>query len=134
LVFADFSTQGFPNGAITMDANRKIQQILDLDINKSRIDRIEAVYRRKDLNHLERRQQQRAISNAMISVALLYGKKRFSRGAIIFTLNDRNLKWTPYAKFSDVLRGLRVVCLSGPPDARVLTAYWHEHTKQKVRK
>jgi hypothetical protein len=117
-----------------MDANRKIKQILDRDINKTRIDHIEAVHRRKDLNHLERRQQQRAISNAMIEVALLYGKKGFSRGAIIFTLNDRNLKWTPYAKFADVLRGLRVVCLAGPPEAKILTAYWHNHTKQKVRK
>lgn len=117
-----------------MDANKKITQLLEKDSNIDRIGPIVAVHRRKDMNHLERRQQQRAISNAMIKVALMYGQKKFSRGALVFTLNDRSLQTTAYAKFIDVLRGLRVVCLAGPPNPTILTAYWHEDTKRKVSK
>ncbi|MEB3827848.1 DUF4258 domain-containing protein [Phormidium sp. CCY1219] len=117
-----------------MDSNKKIAQLLEQDANKSRVGILMAVHRRKDINHLERRQQQRAISNAMIKVALMYGEKSFSRGAMVFTLNDRSLEKSPYAKFVDVLRGLRVVCLAGPPNPKILTAYWHHQTKRRVSK
>lgn len=117
-----------------MDANRKLTAMIEGDSNTEAIGLLGAVHCRKDLNHLERRQQQRAISNAMITVALTYGKKTFSRGALVYTLNDRSLERTPYAKFIDVLRGLRVVCLIGPPDPKILTAYWHEETKRRASK
>ncbi|WP_199248087.1 hypothetical protein [[Phormidium] sp. ETS-05] len=117
-----------------MDANRKISKLVETDSNTQKIGSIIAVQRSKDLNHLERRQQQRAITNDMMKVALIYGEKGFSRGAVIFTLNDRILQWTPYYKFIDVLRGLRVVCLSGPPNPKILTAYWHEETRRRARK
>lgn len=116
-----------------MDAGRKISLIVKDDDHTREIGTLISVQRRKDLNHLQRRQQQRAISNSMIQVALTYGCKGFSRGALIFTLNDRNLKGTPYYKYIDVLRGLRVVCLAGPPNPQILTAYWHEKTKRHVR-
>ncbi|WP_234488863.1 DUF4258 domain-containing protein [Oxynema sp. CENA135] len=119
---------------LEMDANKKLTRLLERDSNCQAIGTISAVQRRKDRNHLERRQQQRAISNEMIKVALLYGKKGFSRGATVFTLNDRILAKTPYAKFIDLLRGLRVVCLDGPPDPKILTAYWHEATKRRGHK
>lgn len=83
---------------------------------------------------MQRRQQQRAINNAMIQVALMYGRTSFNKGAMIFTLSDRALEQTPYAKFTDVLRGLTVVCLQAPSDPQILTAYWHEQIKRKVRK
>lgn len=117
-----------------MDANREIGKLVAKDSQIHKIGNLIAVHRHKDLNHLQRRQQQRAISTAMIKVAVIYGKKGFSRGAIIFTLNDKILRWTPYYKFIDVLRGLRVVCLSAPPNPEVLTAYWHEETRRRARK
>lgn len=117
-----------------MDANREIGNLVARDRQINKIGNLVAVHRQKDINHLERRQQQRAISTAMIKVAVMYGKKGFSRGAIVFTLNDRILKWTPYYKFIDVLRGLRVVCLSAPPNPEVLTAYWHEETRRRARR
>ena len=117
-----------------MDANKKISRIVANDDRWSDIGILVCVQRRKDTNHLQRRQQQRAISNVMIQVALMYGRKGFSRGATVFTLNDRSLRQTPYYKYIDVLRGLRVVCLAGPPNPEIITAYWHEKTKRKVRK
>lgn len=117
-----------------MDANKKITRLVEKDENQTQIGILISVHRRKDTNHLQRRQQQRAISNAMIEVALMYGTKGFSRGALVFTLNDRSLRHSPYYQFIDVLRGLRVVCLAGPPNPKILTAYWHEKTKRRVRK
>jgi hypothetical protein len=117
-----------------MDANKKLTRLVEEDVNKIQIGTLITVYRRKDTNHLQRRQQQRAISNTMIQIALMYGNKGFSRGALVFTLNDRSLRYSPYYQFIDVLRGLRVVCLDGPPNPKILTAYWHEKTKRRVRK
>jgi hypothetical protein len=117
-----------------MDANRKITRIVETDGHKSEIGSLLTVERWKDTNHLQRRQQQRAISNAMIQVALMYGHKGFSRGATLYTLNDRSLRETPYYKYIDVLRGLTVVCLAGPPNPEIITAYWNEKTKRRVRK
>lgn len=117
-----------------MDANKKISRLVADDNHKSQIGSLISVNRHKDINHLQRRQQQRAISNAMIQVALMYGKKGFSRGALIYTLDDRTLRHSPYCHFIDVLRGLTVVCLAGPPNPEILTAYWHEKTKRRVRK
>ncbi|HEY9809104.1 MAG TPA: hypothetical protein V6D13_07155 [Halomicronema sp.] len=117
-----------------MDANRKISRLVEEDSHKLEIGHLNSVHRKKDVNHLERRQQQRAISNAMIEVALMYGTKGFSRGALVYTLNDRSLRHSPYYQFVDHLRGLTVVCLAGPPDPEILTAYWHEKTKRRVRK
>ncbi|HIK28969.1 MAG: hypothetical protein N3E45_05115 [Oscillatoriaceae bacterium SKW80] len=116
-----------------METCRKISLIAKNDEHTREIGTLISVRRRKDLNHLQRRQQQRAITNSMIQIALTYGCKSFSRGALIFTLNDRSLRGTPYYKYINVLRGLRVVCLVGPPNPKILTAYWHEKTKRRVR-
>jgi hypothetical protein len=88
----------------------------------------------KDINHLQRRQQQRAITNDMIKIAIAYGVRKFIYGAVTFTLTDQKLSHTPYTKFYDVLRGLRVVCKAAPPNPIIITTYWHIKTKQRVRR
>jgi len=93
-----------------MDSKQLIKKILATDINKNKIQSLDAVHRQKDWNHLQRRQQQRAIDNTMIQITLLYGFKKFHKGATTYTLNDRSLKRTRYAKYIDILRGLKVVC------------------------
>jgi len=118
-----------------MNTRKQIQQIAATD---ERLNQESAAYtpicKSKDLNHLERRQQQRAISNDMIRVAIAYGQQRFDRrGAIIYTLSDRKLKCSPYAKFTDALRGLQVICLQKFPDTQILTTYWNFDTKRRVR-
>jgi hypothetical protein len=117
-----------------METKKQIRLILESDANTNKIGTLKIAPRNKDSNHLQRRQQQRAISNAMIQVALMYGRKHYNKGAVIFTLNDRNLRQTPYFQFTDALRGLRVVCQTKLPGFQVLTAYWHEETKRRVRK
>ena len=116
-----------------MDTKKRISLIVESDSNKTKIGTLRIASKLKDSNHLERRQQQRAINDAMIKVALLYGRKHFNKQAVIFTLNDRILQQTPYCQFTDVLRGLRVVCLTVLPNPQILTAYWHEETKRRVR-
>ena len=117
-----------------MQTKKQIGLIVERDANQHKIGTLAIASRNLDSNHLQRRQQQRAIDDAMIKIALLYGRKQFSHGAITFTLNDRILRKTPYSQFIDVLRGLRVVCLHGLPNPQILTAYWHEETKRRVRK
>jgi hypothetical protein len=117
-----------------MGTKKQLTLIVESDTNKKKIGTIRIAPRNKDRNHLQRRQQQRAINNAMIQVALMYGRKRFHKGALIFTLNDRTLRQSPYAQFTDVLRGLTVVCLNGLPNPQILTVYWHNDTKDRVRR
>ena len=116
-----------------MDTKKQISLILKSDSNKTKISPLRIAPKHKDSNHVQRRQQQRAINNAMIQVALMYGRKHHYKGAVIYTLNDRILKQTPYRHFTDALRGLRVVCLDGLPNPQILTSYWHSETKRRVR-
>lgn len=113
---------------------QELRLIMEGDLNLTKLGSISTVHNPKDANHLERRQQQRGITNPMIEVALIYGKRQFSHGALTFTITDRRLKNTPYKRFIDALRGLRVVCLDGPPNPKVMTAYWHEKTKRRVHR
>ncbi|MFN9174077.1 MAG: hypothetical protein ACK58N_06050 [Synechocystis sp.] len=69
----------------------------------------------------------------MIKVALTYGRKDYSYGAVRFTLTDRTLSKTPYAKVADSLRGLRIVCQSTDNTPQIITAYWDTKTKQRAR-
>jgi hypothetical protein len=117
-----------------MNTHKQIQQIAVTDELLDRAIVHTSIRKPKDFNHLERRQQQRAISNDMIRVAIAYGQQRFDRhGAIIYTLSDRKLKCSPYAKFTDALRGLQVICLKKYPDIEILTTYWNFDTKRRVR-
>ncbi len=117
-----------------MDTKKRLSLILESDENKYKIGTLKVAPRPKDKNHLQRRQQQRAINEAMIKIALLYGQKQFRYGAMLFTLNDKNLRNTPYSQFTHALRGLRVVCLNGLPNPQILTVYWNEETKHRVCK
>jgi hypothetical protein len=117
-----------------MNTHKQIQQIASTDDRLDREIAYTPICKFKDLNHLKRRQQQRAISNDMIRVAIAYGQQRFDhRGTIIYTLSDRKLKCSPYAKFTDALRGLQVICLKKSPDIEILTTYWNFDTKRRVR-
>lgn len=88
----------------------------------------------KDPGHLKRRQQQRGISEEMIKIALVYGVKNYRHGAALYTLTDRTLEKSPYAKYTQELRGLTVVC-KVKSILDVATAYWNRkiirHTKKK---
>ncbi|MEB3342369.1 hypothetical protein [Okeania sp.] len=115
--------------------NHQLSLVFQHDLNiVEKLGSISAVHNPKDINHLERRQQQRAISLPMIKVAIVYGSRQFSYGAITYTLTDKNLRKTPYNRFIDVLRGLRVVCVNGLPNPKIMTAYWHNKTKRKVHR
>ncbi len=116
-----------------MSNKKQLNLILESDSNKSKIGILRIAPCNKDSNHWQRRKQQRGINNTMIQVALMYGRKHFYKGAVIYTLNDRILKQTPYRHFTDALRGLRVVCLHGLPNPQILTSYWHSETKRRVR-
>jgi hypothetical protein len=117
-----------------MNTHKQIQQIAATDKRLNQAIAYTPIRKSKDLNHLERRQQQRAITNDMIRVAIAYGQERFDhRGAIIYTLSDRKLKCSPYSRFTDALRGLQVICLQESPDIQILTTYWNFDTKRRVR-
>jgi hypothetical protein len=94
-------------------SDRRLEQVMEIVPNRST----------KDANHLQRRQQQRAISNDMIKIALAYGQKQYdNRGGIIYMLGDRALSNTPYARFIDCLRGLCVICRS--ESQAMVTTFW----------
>jgi hypothetical protein len=85
-----------------------------------------------DPTHLERRQQQRAISGEMILVALAYGKReRYCHAAVAFTVTDRSLQGTAFRKFIQQLRGLTVVCTPSPNGFDLHTVYWNFKVKAK---
>ena len=45
--------------------------------------------------HLLKRQHQRAITNSMVRIAILYGHQEFIGGQQVFTLTDKALEGTP---------------------------------------
>ncbi len=77
-----------------------------------------------DPNHTKRRMQQRAISTDMIELALLYGKQEYYSHAKTYTILDKTLKNTPYQRFVDKLRGLRVIALETARGLKVTSVYW----------
>jgi hypothetical protein len=80
----------------------------------------------KDPNHLNRRLQQRAINWDMIQLAIAYGKFQYHSQAQTWTLLDKSLHFTPYTRFIDKLRGLRIIATNNPVDSKLklTTAYW----------
>ncbi len=117
-----------------MNTHKQIQQIAATDDRlTSKVD-FTPICKSKDLNHLQRRQQQRAITKEMMQIAIAYGQKRFDhRGAAIYTLSDRLLKHSPYSKFTNALRGLQVICIHNLNSYQILTTYWNFSTKRRVR-
>lgn len=117
-----------------MNTKEQIRLTFQNDVNKTKIGTLQFRQPQKDINHAQRRKQQRAINEDMIKIALLYGRKHHHQGAVIFTLSDRNLQKTPYAKFADFLRGLRVICEQKPSQIQIVTVMWHFETKLRVRR
>lgn len=108
-----------------MNTHKHRQQLVQTDAYLADIHLPRPAPKAKDPNHAQRRQQQRGINPAMIRIALGYGRKHHRHGAIVFTLSDKTLRYSPYAKFTDTLRGLTVVCSSDITSPQLLTTYWN---------
>ncbi len=70
----------------------------------------------------------------MIRIALGYGRKHYRHGALVFTLSDKTLRHSPYAKFTDTLRGLTVVSSGDITAPQLLTPYWNLALKRYAHK
>jgi len=93
----------------------------------------------QDSDHGRRRSQQRAISEEFIHIALLLGQVEYVSRAKTYTLTDRQLSNTKFSKFSDELRGLRII--TEPPSAdqedqpiQVTTVMWAEEVRNRKPK
>ncbi len=107
-----------------MGLAQQIRQLLGQDSNISTLPTFVLSGSIADPNHTARRMQQRAIAIEMIEVALLYGKCEQYNHATTFTLLDKTLRKTPYEKFLDKLRGLRVIAQDCPHGLEVTSVYW----------
>lgn len=83
--------------------------------------------------HIERKQQQRAITDTAISICLAYGSKKRAIKAWNYTITDRSLKDTIYEKHSNSLRGLTIIGNWEDNVFHIITAYWDFHIKKKNR-
>lgn len=93
----------------------------------------------QDSDHGRRRSQQRAISEEFIQIALLLGHVEYVSRAKTYTLTDRQLADTKFSKFSEELRGLRIV--TEPPSTnredqpiQVTTVMWAEDVRNRKPK
>lgn len=107
---------------------RDLRNLLEEDPKAAALGELEFIASDKDPNHVERRQQQRAISLEMIKICLIYGSHRWIHGALTYTITDRSLQGTRYEKHIDTLRGLRVVTYG---EGKVKTTYWYQIIKRK---
>ena len=99
-------------------------------INEDTIDLFE---NEKDPLHVERKQQQRAIDNNMILVALHYGRKQRTYQDISYTIVDRSLIGTEYEKFLSKLRGLTIIGRWEGKKFHLITSYWNFLVKSRKR-
>jgi hypothetical protein len=106
--------------------HKQLNQLVSSDDIINHLPEVEIFCSAKDQNHLLRRLQQRAINWDMIGLAIAYGKFQHYSQAQTWTLLDRSLIHTPYARFIDKLRGLRIIAANYSSDdtLRVSTAYW----------
>ncbi|MEL6439842.1 MAG: DUF4258 domain-containing protein [Cyanobacteria bacterium J06621_8] len=109
-----------------MKFQKQLHQIISSDEIVQNLPEIDIFYSAKDLNHFNRRLQQRAINWDMIKLAIAYGKFEYFSQAQTWTLLDKNLKHTPYSRFIDKLRGLRIIAPIKTSDGtlKLCTAYW----------
>jgi hypothetical protein len=109
-----------------MKFQKQLHQIISSDEIIQNLPKIDIFSSAKDQNHFDRRLQQRAINWDMIKLALAYGKFQYHSQAQTWTLLDKSLKHTPYARFIDKLRGLRIIATNFSLDdsLRLSTAYW----------
>ena len=117
----------------------KLKQLIETDERIVSISHYKVLRKENDPDHYERRQQQRAISEEMISLCLAYGEKKRIRGALTYTILDKNLKSTKYKKYLSELRGLRVVLnrlnkedsVKKPSEIGIQTVYWVDEVKKR---
>jgi hypothetical protein len=117
-------------------ASRELFSLVESDLLiKEKLSKLTLEIKRSewDEDHYERRLQQRAISVPMIEIALTYGWKKRIRGANTFTLTDRTIKDSPYIKYMDELRGLRVVTYIEGNTINIQTCYWEWAIKNRKR-
>lgn len=109
-----------------MKFQKQLHQIASSDEIVQSLPPIDIFFSAKDHNHFDRRLQQRAINWDMIKLAIAYGQFEYFSQAKTWTLLDKNLIYTPYAKFIDKLRGLRIIATNFSLDdtLRLSTAYW----------
>jgi len=87
----------------------------------------------KDPLHVERKQQQRAINDTMVLVALYYGSKKRTYKDLAYTITDRSLRGTPYNKFIGKLRGLTIIGNWDDNKFHLRTSFWNFVVKQRKR-
>ncbi len=109
-----------------MKFKKQLSQLISSDDIIKFLPTIEIFSCAKDHNHFNRRLQQRAINWDMIKLAIAYGKFQYHSRAKTWTLLDKNLKYTPYERFTDKLRGLRIIAVNYSLDdtLKLSTAYW----------
>ena len=109
-----------------MNFQAHLSQLISEDEAIDNLPKVEIFCSTKDRNHFNRRLQQRAINWDMIQLAIAYGKFKYHSHAQPWTLLDRSLIYTPYARFIDKLRGLRIIATNYSSDEtlRLSTAYW----------
>jgi hypothetical protein len=109
-----------------MKFQKQLSQLINSDDIIKTLPKIEIFCCAKDHNHFNRRLQQRAINWDMIKLAIAYGKFQYHSQAQTWTLLDKSLKYTPYERFIDKLRGLRIIAANYSCDGtlKLSTAYW----------
>jgi hypothetical protein len=109
-----------------MKFQKHLSQLVSRDDTIDNLPQIETFCPTKDQNHFNRRLQQRAISWDMIRLALAYGNFQYHSHAQTWTLLDKSLQYTPYARFIGKLRGLRIIATEYSLDdtLQLVTAYW----------
>jgi len=112
--------------------NALLKQLIQTDEKVLCSKRYKALEKDKDPGHFERRKQQRAITEEMIQLCITYGEKKRIRGALTYTLLDKNLKNTNYKKYLEKVRGLRVVLnqLKDSDSLGIHTVYWVDKVKK----
>lgn len=117
-----------------MSTHKEIEKIVAEDPAISPIS-LEFYDNNKDPYHVVRKQQQRAITNSMILIALHYGKRKYTFQDLSYTITDRSLVNTPYYKYVDKLRGLTVIGNNNPEAQKfiVVTAFWNFLVKSRKR-
>lgn len=109
-----------------MKFQKQLSQLISTDDIIKTLPKIEAFCCAKDHNHFNRRLQQRAINWDMIKLTIAYGKFQYHSQTQTWTLLDKSLQHTPYERFIDKLRGLRIIAANYSCDdtLKLSTAYW----------
>lgn len=109
-----------------MNLQKQLSQLISTDNLINSLPTITIFSTVKDHNHFNRRLQQRAINWDMIKLAIAYGQFEYHSQAKTWTLLDKNLKYTPYKKFINKLRGLRIIAVNSccEDTLKLSTAYW----------